>query len=921
MDEGRAPQFPLFEDVTPENPTFYRRNDEDLDLLYARNDGDGYCCFANEKKGIENEENKLKTQSYILKANMTLPPGRVGLLPDHLNNMLNSDEQKHRAARALFPFAMYLRLNPGNILDESGEPSNSFMSCMAKLCGKTLDQTLEELYVFLRENEWGFKALKQGAIYTLFTPPDEFASQTSVQNALGYRTIAEQFILYISYGQVHKINEEFLWDYFSNTLNLNLVICDTAVHCPVGYNLETLYQLDRPTAILYRQGDIYNLVSYARFTTNATEPKHNLLFQPDHPVIRSLLVKIKKSCLPLPVPDQDMGLTLTGLLQKIATDEVDIIAIEGAQVLDNYNKVTYIRLSILDHPLWFPLNPSGLSTDLPVVPLSTMFQTGFAPVKATIELLLILARYYAFDGYGISHVLLRYGLNLENPDDDLVIGVRLNNNLVVLTEPLSVMDYQEMTYFSIINPDTGKEELVPNTFYTRREAMWYGDYYDYESQTSLQPDLRQVYIVRLHFDSSCYQQFRLVLSQYLSNRSNSAVREALELLLNKTYPVMDMTRDAYYRIAAVGTMSKEDWVECGSKTGEIGDFFKCTDECRGDGLIVPSIITTDMLTVRRTKLYALVKSVMDPFITHDAPPELVRSIGPVDRGYKDILDTSDASYTAPSLPVYPDKLYIPLINIITGEKDNYGVYIFRVIEELQRSTLKRGEIMNNLIIDEHTDDFYLENTDTDIDRFYATQELSIEKRLRSHFDAVSGTVETESYLVNLTRLPRAWREKLSDGVFFILNTSDVYRELDQILKTRSTPIRAGIQKFFQNLSVTDQQRIEEVYKSFDDRLNLFDLWVIGREYDISFVLLEPDRVDVEIIGRANRYIIVYFAPDEGYHLVISNTKTKLFAEDMLPTYVRKVPHHDYSLNDILSGVRPVDTVTVKRVFKRKAPPP
>ena len=117
------------------------------------------------------------------------------------------------------------------------------------------------------------------------------------------------------------------------------------------------------------------------------------------------------------------------------------------------------------------------------------------------------------------------------------------------------------------------------------------------------------------------------------------------------------------------------------------------------------------LPARRTAIYEILKQRTKTSVTHISTPALLNAIGPIDRGYKDITQ-EDMDYTF-NVDLYKpnpgELLFIPAINLITGAKNNMDYYLYRVVEELQRSPFKRDEILNHLLV-ENTADYYLENT-------------------------------------------------------------------------------------------------------------------------------------------------------------------------------------------------------------------
>ena len=838
MDVGRAPYFPKFSEVTKESD-YFRRKPEELKSLYARNDGNGFCCYVNPYKDAETEENKVKTQSYILKANVELSPGRFGYLTDNLNHMFNPD-QKNKS--------LYLWMHPGHITDTIDD--RSFLACMARINEKTIDATLEELARFLQQDSRHFQSLKMGSLYTLFTPQDEYSNQQSIQEALGFERIVEEFLLYVVHHR-EKINEDFLWDYFTEKLDANIFIYEFETEtmlCPKGYALDKMYKESRPSVVLNKNGNQYTILSYATFN-NAAPPTANTKHNTDNRPIFALYETVQQNC-----QVKTNRLTLAQLKAKTQADP-GLLDIIYPQIIDSYNKVRFVRVRMGSNGsvFWFPLEASGLDMEQGVIPLSGLLK-NLSSVFETIEMFEALALYYGFDGYLVKHVLLRYGLNIEHAQEDTVIGVRLENNLVVYTEPLPVEVFQSVRYFQVMNPDTKQEKRIMNTFMTVREDIWFSDEFEYEQGQGLeQKDMRQIYVTRLHFEQDAYNRFRTLISGLLVERP------------------------------------------------DVGQKIKTAVE--------PGSI--EELPVRRTEIYEILKQLTKTSVTHESTPTLLNAIGPIDCGYKDISAEDMERYAFSDYrPSSDEMLFIPDVNLITGDKNNMDYYLFRVVEELQRSPFKRDEILNNLLV-EDTADYYLENTDKAIDKLYETR-VSLEEKMSTHFDILNLKTEPDTeegnYLINLKRLPVYWREKLynAEGVFLQLEVPDLYTELDHILQTS---VRARLYQYIRALSEEDYELLAVKYGSPDEdqwhlKMNLTDLRLIAELYGISFLLLKD--TSIARIGEAEQYIILF-----QDSLVLSDRKQKIFPVGDLPLYLTGIPP---MTGDMESSVE------MESERKRKTPP-
>jgi hypothetical protein len=803
------------------------------------------------------------TQSYVLaEKSQMLDKDRFARIPSKLDRIFNRDDPNEEG----------LKLNAGSIspgfsfyLRKGVQKGNQFINALSEIvkkrhtaAGAGKNNLIQHLIEILDDSEGAsgmdpleiFKSMKQGSLYQLFMPT---SSNPATEQQLAQmieegdnelvRLPLQRFIKYLVERE-DEVDEDFLWDLISMPgiilpEGLNLIICDVksvgrrskrvetgTIKCPVGFEISTLYDVNRKTLVLYKYGSAYEIVCKVEANEKRNINVHRL-FEPGHPLIEEIISFIKTQCHPIEnnkarqelqkhidnvSKDPDFldqifladaePIYLDNAIKRLSKANEDGIPgfAPSAQVIDSYNKVTHLLTDMTeDSARWVPVHPSGIALDQD---LHIMTRADAAVYRSDITQLVhdcvMLAKFGNFVGYMPYAFLIDPGQDLDDPVDDIIIGLILENGLITFTEPMPVVDLDvselEITH---PNPQLGLEPVsfnIETLFFNNREEQWYSDYKDadqaLEQIDNQESDWRRIYSIRSAFEQEVYQRLRYELTKLLP-----------QIVLDEEY------EDA-----------------------------RATEVFTG---IIMSVETGDVdMGKARGLLKKLVELVLEDHHTHEEPDGIVEAVGPTDRGFDNLLEADmnyPYTYIRPfvryechneTLAEYRreqgnhhcvvgeqgDKVYVPEINLVNGRPNNYENYIERIVEELLRIPLKRFEILNdemdNFVADHYVQndqEYYLDTRDDaemfdEIKRMYDSG-IDYRDKMKTHYDVANPAVyyahdfETEgqddlnvchgSYI----NLPAFWIEKLRTQnwkIYQIEGPYDCfYKELDNIIFKRN----------------------------------------------------------------------------------------------------------------------------------------
>lgn len=789
---------------------------------------------------------KASTQAYILHENRTqLNKDRFARIPAKIDPIFNRRQEGFKVVSGTIEpgFDFYLR--------KGVKPGNWFLNAINEIIPQHKD-LIAHIEDFLLENPDDdpmetFKSLKRGAIHHLFRLSEENPMDDDDME-LDDGTFEDRFedmlplLRFIQYmkNRRNEINEDFLWDLLSAPGmilpgGLNIIICDVrtgskrsktiemgVVKCPVGFETTTLYKEDRETIVLYKYGMTYEIICHVQ----ADERKNIItkrLFEPGHPLIKEIMKYIGSQCLPIRNEHAKRehrkhvkNVSVTGdIMDRIFLTDAEPINMERAQILlreadnegikgynirgqmvDSYNKVTHLVFGKNtdnqgdEYTRMVPIHPSGVQLGQYDIIDGDKADHLYPTVHGFVRDAYMLSTYMNFVGYTPYAFLLDPGEDLDNPDDDIIIGVILGNGLITYTQPLPVVDIIGEE-FDIVHPVTPELEPIhvrmESLLFADREDQWYDDYRAADQSLRRRnrhiADKRKIFAIRQAFEQETYQKLRYELTK---------------LLAQKKYD------DIIIELFAVLKLVEEKDIE---------------------------------LEEARDVIYQQISSVLKDHVTLDPPVGLEEAVGPLDKGFDELSEEDlKGEYTYlrpfvryechnPNMDKYregdvhciskDDKyvLFVSDINLVTGDADNYLNYTQRIAEEILRIPLKRYEILNdemdNFVSDyyiRHDDEHYIDATDNAellevIQKLYETG-VDYTELMKAHYDVVNPAQHTAhdaealaDEMLNPCRgiflnLPQFWVRQLgtlSWKIYHIEGSYDcIYKELDTIIAKRNS---------------------------------------------------------------------------------------------------------------------------------------
>jgi hypothetical protein len=634
------------------------------------------CCYirpiSNTKrdKCLGNVETPAPTNKvkYRLGENKTnVEMGRFAMLPPVLNNIFNGGKKCDN--KTMSGTNCYLR--KGISHENMGD---TFLNAITDALewgqqGVSLRQTLIDGLQLKR-----FLTLKSGALKFIFQDLKNPKSENSFEN----------FKKFLLSGQY--INEDFLWDYITSPDVLavdgfNLFIIedvteqrkksqkerkesetterqkrpfrDLAIKCPVGYVIDELYDVNKPSIILFKYGMTYEPIYWFY-----SEDQIGRSFEPNHEKFHQLVTLMKLNCKPqvskLDTPMSVMSTydkpstlqnTLESLRQlSIPTDPLppkEILSIKPvAQILDSYTKAIYVVVDPIK--LKIPITPSKVDLELPNIsyrkypPLSYM---------DTFHYLTQLNRFAYRHRNGKSKFLsIEPVEHVVDSTGKLIIGLRLKNGFIVEIQPVELTnllfpDYQE---FFLKNGYSGQLPVQKQTYQSQFDVDQKIEKYGLDTTS----DSRSLYVNKRKFEDESYQRIRYELSHLLQDESYSAQLAQIKNTLD------DQKKD---------------------------------------------------FSLKRHDLSQILTPILLTFITHhrDQPVDYQSYVTPNVRKLCS-TKTGETCVDDPHCIYDKDeqrcKLYVEENNLVTDEKtNNLRRYTALMIEELLRNPIKREELLDNQV--------------------------------------------------------------------------------------------------------------------------------------------------------------------------------------------------------------------------------
>ena len=878
------------------------------------NDNDNNELNNLKKLKIEKENNKLK--SYILDSSKIFEKNenRYILLPDELSYILNYNKNCKIIKN---DYTCYLR--------KTIKPGNYFLNALCSINNITPDIIYERINNLISnddKNKKIYRSLKSGAINIIFIE-DNILNNSKYTSIDLVKLSVYKYLEYIK-NNIDKIDEIFLWDVISkkNIIledeNINIFIIEAfyenqniltnlKIKCPVGYDIDILYNENYKSIILYKYISIitgecqYEIICNCKY--NNKKIISDILFPPNNNIIIDLIKQIKL-CKPTnnynyyeeykKYLNNPKNSTIIDTLQDMDIEKLNINSYNiyynnmiklyplvfddykiKDQIIDRYNNVRFI---ILFNNAIIPITPSPVSLDYSI---KYQIVNNYQSYENTIKHFIILEHFGLIKGLKPFCFLINPGNDIFNKKNSLVTGIILINGSYVNISPhillseaikikfnIKILDnvkpiifdsetllFKENNYINdilITNKDILSQYMFNDEFIVDRELLF---------NKNIKDD-RIKYTIRHDYENHTYDLLRYEFSKYIQNEKKQKYKEQILNIINN-------------------------------------DIFKNIDKKNKLLYIITKIIK---------KIIVLISEIND----EEYIKLLENNIGPLKISFNDIILNNDSilqdsnysyNYIKPNLKTicklnnnnnfhcFNKKLIISDINLINGNNNNLNNYIYRLIDELISNNIKKTEIINDLIDNSISNIPYIENEvyitsenivenneniNDIIDNFYKI-DISITDKNNEHY--LIKNINNDKYnmysnllindKINCIKehkiLPNYWINKLKDTRYHILvslNSKCVFNLIKKAKESMSNNIyindlKISIKSFIiENRNIkynkikNDNRTFSELvqYAYFDRYINtkfnkLFD---VENSYDFLNAILNEERDIVDI---------------------------------------------------------------------------
>jgi len=610
--------------------------------------------------------------SYIMSPKRTLTAGRYGQIPSPLYNIFNTTDDIMNAKKMGDQFNGYLRRGAGNFLSAVTEIAMQNHPAI---------KSIKDLINFITDKKLltvsKFQSLKQGTLKTVFQESEEDTDES----------ILERFKIFVN-NEPENVTEDFIWDYVTgdNVITIsgfNLYIfeqyIDTTVlskdnkkfnfklKCPIGYEMNELYQPNRSSVVLIKyitgneKGDVNKTMGTSTYDvvckveSNGSYIDAERFIQPQDNIM-NLLTSMLANCneqVNEYYKNHAMGQLLQKadkrLLYKNPLETLPTMALKNVikalkpltqwkmnfQIIDKYNKV--VRL-VLDNNVIIPVKPSGRNPNIDIWEENYYDANKQLPnCVETYNTLMEISQ-------KASQLNLKpmYVQVYPKDEQEWYVGFVLQNGLTSEFIPLTRDEYMTaMTSIGVTD--------IPVEDY-----RYYQDTYNVDAGIERNnwklngPDARTYYVNTRMFEDETYQRLRFEVSKFLQEQPLSDVRQAI--------------------IDIIKTDKKEMPID-----------------------------------VKRQELFEIIKSLIEEVSSSYRPPELPLVLSnysqPNIRQYcktiesENIIDDPHCTVDESGLP----KVYVSENNLMDQRKNNIRQYTSLIVEELLKNTLKRKEILDDII--------------------------------------------------------------------------------------------------------------------------------------------------------------------------------------------------------------------------------
>jgi hypothetical protein len=757
------------------------------------------------------------SEKYVLETGKDVKPGRYGFIPDALNKIFNQNDSGRQLVNHNMGVGFDYYLRKGGYTGNG----NKFLDVLQNLepSRGNLVEVITKYFTSLpaQEQTKVFASLKQGLLYRLFLPEAETPAETAeLATALTNSNIPlSRFLAYLKRDAT--VNEDFLWDLVTApgiiTIDgFNLLICEGRlggryhkafqlglVKCPVGFNMDTLFDPSKKTVIIYKHpvavdtedpdplGDHYELITHVKLSPTG-DIVADPWWKPRDALIMQMWNYAVGQCQPIPDPraqaelerqiyyadtDNIVDQILADNLQPVNSSQaIDLLKPLGitkiTQLVDNYQKTVALAVTEPEGTsdwTWLPLQPTGLNSRLASVNIQDLDPSQRPELYAELSFLLKLIYVGDFMNYGYRPAALKLNPGLEShPNEPTIIGVILGNGLSVPVQPVAVEAFLQDERDHLPLPD-GRTFPVKELLRVSQRELWYDEYLAADAALTVenryQPDIRKVYAVRNQFESESYQRLRFELSMLITEKPD--VTADFTAMLANGAERQEILTGLQSLLAPYVEQKLEAGAETELMTQALGPLNKSVEQ-----LTEAEIIGYEYKYVPGNVRYECFNRGLDE-----------------NRGI-------DYSCTQSG------KLYINPINLVTGDQQNLDNYLARITEELLRIPMKRQELLHgevdNLVrangSEAGVDTYLIRSSDLTKDLQIAfDRRTDYRTKMERQFDIrnPAGAEEISNEITCRARylnLPSYWLDRIPGRQYKIYEITGpnacIYRELDRI---------------------------------------------------------------------------------------------------------------------------------------------
>ena len=466
------------------------------------------CCFKRDKRKTtvyrrcsKLEEVEKTKEKYISRRDkIPLPLGKFGLLPKEIEIFL--EQKKCFTGNIKKGFDCLVR--KGVSLDVS---SNSFLNALVDFTSELLSKEISKsefiqiLISFLDKQL--FESISGGLVKRVFKSQDNF----------------KKFLL----NSESKIHNSYLWDFVTRPGILikegfNIIVFSPhSIKCPVGIDVNTLYDLNKPTLIIIKYGNIYEPVYRLKY--GEVNKELYVLQNSTDPVIAKSLQLAMKECtaydeinwetareyIRLEKPTKE--LSLKQMINELKSKKNIIIKF---QIIDPYSKTTGLILNFNKNNIYVPIKPSGISMNFPVLNIKNDEDIPKLRYDKTLKLLNSLSK----NNIPVKPIYyIVYKKNIK-----LVLGILIETGRIVPVNPILL---------SKIKPVIRKSDLF---YYPSIPELSSIPESKIPISSSKKKRIAEINIYR--FKIEAFERFKYEISQFLQTRNGLLIKKQIEYLLN-----------------------------------------------------------------------------------------------------------------------------------------------------------------------------------------------------------------------------------------------------------------------------------------------------------------------------------------------------------------------------------------------------